>query len=267
MVHISLLTTGMIWEKTRSSSRAVRVEVVEWWFGLDSRLKINLRFASLSRRWTLMHTKAFSTSTWCHILSAVMSCCKITHNLTSHQLQNSGSAITLIPLPARSLDLNPVENVWALLVRDVYRGDRRYYSMNELKDAILASWSGVTQDALNGLARSMPDRLFHCIAAKGGYTKYWLICGLTCCSLFLIFNRFCCNACVPILLHQSKSVFRWFKRNLISMMGKCECNVVLQQVSGRCRHQTPTSACRSRMTINITTVSNLCTAVYIYLCI
>ena len=80
--------------------------------------------------------------------------------------------VPLIPFPARSPDLNPMENVWALLVRDVYRGDRRYYSMNELKYAILASWSGVTQDALNGLARSMSDGLFHCIAAKGGSTKY-----------------------------------------------------------------------------------------------
>jgi len=39
--------------------------------------------------------------------------------------------------PACSLDLNPVENLWGILIRRVYTIQRQYQSANDLKAAIL----------------------------------------------------------------------------------------------------------------------------------
>ena len=38
--------------------------------------------------------------------------------------------------PACSLDLNPIENLWGLIVAKVYEGGRQYLSHSELKNAV-----------------------------------------------------------------------------------------------------------------------------------
>lgn len=80
--------------------------------------------------------------------------------------------ITLLAWPARSPDLNPIENVWAMLARSIYQGGKQYKSVGELRDAILVAWDAVPMEALLHLLESMPRRCIEVIEKKGGRTHY-----------------------------------------------------------------------------------------------
>ncbi|KAF0710331.1 hypothetical protein AaE_012585 [Aphanomyces astaci] len=74
--------------------------------------------------------------------------------------------------PALSPDLNPIENVWGVLAREVYLNGKQFGSVDELKAAIKREWAKISQDYLLKLIKSMPKRCVHVIQAKGGKTKY-----------------------------------------------------------------------------------------------
>ena len=48
--------------------------------------------------------------------------------------------IRLLNYPSCSPDLNPIENLWGLIVAKVYKGGRQYSAISELKNAILDAW-------------------------------------------------------------------------------------------------------------------------------
>ncbi|POM59917.1 putative retroelement [Phytophthora palmivora] len=52
--------------------------------------------------------------------------------------------VSVLDWPARSLDLDPIENLWELLARKVYPNGRQYATVAKLTDAILAPWNWVT---------------------------------------------------------------------------------------------------------------------------
>ena len=85
--------------------------------------------------------------------------------LTAHK-------IGTVAWPACSPDLNPIENVWGTLVRDVYKGNKQYSSVNELKKAIQVAWNRLQPTALHDLVSSMPRRLFEVGLKQGGATHY-----------------------------------------------------------------------------------------------
>lgn len=80
--------------------------------------------------------------------------------------------IDLLDWPACSPDLNPMENLWGLLVRDVYRNNTQYNSITALKTAILQAWNRVDSRVLANLAMSVPRRLLEVVKASGAATKY-----------------------------------------------------------------------------------------------
>ena len=43
--------------------------------------------------------------------------------------------LKVLKWPARSPHLNPIENVWGVLAREVYSNGKQYFSVQELKDA------------------------------------------------------------------------------------------------------------------------------------
>lgn len=91
-------------------------------------------------------------------------------NSTRAWLNNNG--IPIVTWPSRSPDLNPIENVWGVLVRAVYAEGKQYTSIIELRNSIQKEWRKIELDLLKTLITSMPQRIFDCITAKGSHTRY-----------------------------------------------------------------------------------------------
>lgn len=71
--------------------------------------------------------------------------------------------------PPKGPDMNPVENVWAELVRRT-RNDST--NKNQLWENVYAAFLALEEAYFNKLLESMPRRMARVIAAKGGWTKY-----------------------------------------------------------------------------------------------
>jgi hypothetical protein len=72
--------------------------------------------------------------------------------------------------PAQSPDLNPIENLWAIL--DSRVRDRVCNNEEELMVVLQDAWDSLPVDLLQRLVESMPRRCAAVIASKGAPTKY-----------------------------------------------------------------------------------------------
>lgn len=72
--------------------------------------------------------------------------------------------------PASSPDLNPIENIWALLKAKTYEKSPR--TLAELKEAVEKSWSEISLSDVQKCTSSMRRRLLAVVEAAGGPTKY-----------------------------------------------------------------------------------------------
>ncbi|GMF43390.1 unnamed protein product [Phytophthora fragariaefolia] len=80
--------------------------------------------------------------------------------------------IDVLDWPALSPDLNPIENVWGILARAVYRGGKQYMTVDELKSAILREWENLGLSRLQDLVKSVPHRVVDVSEDKGKKTKH-----------------------------------------------------------------------------------------------
>jgi hypothetical protein len=86
-----------------------------------------------------------------------------------HQLQdlmplhltNVPNNITLLPVPPRSPQLNPVENVWAYL-RNAYLANRAFPTIDDLMEACCKAWNALTDEP--GRIRSSGSRTWALMA-------------------------------------------------------------------------------------------------------
>lgn len=79
--------------------------------------------------------------------------------------------------PAQSPDLNPIENLWALLKIRLARYENAPQNLNELWSRVQAEWANIPKDHIENLVDSMPKRVKCVIKAKDLWTKYsstWL---------------------------------------------------------------------------------------------
>ena len=80
--------------------------------------------------------------------------------------------IELLDWPARSPDLNPMENLWGILARKVYHGGRKYSSIQELEVAVRHYWRQIDTSMLEKLVNSMSNRLFKLVKRNGKQIDY-----------------------------------------------------------------------------------------------
>lgn len=80
--------------------------------------------------------------------------------------------IAVLPWPARSPDINPIENAWGWLSREVYKDGKQYDSVEELKKAVLTAWEAIPEEYLKQLIASMKNRIFEIINRNGRQTHY-----------------------------------------------------------------------------------------------
>jgi hypothetical protein len=69
----------------------------------------------------------------------------------------------VLPWPARSPDLNPIENLWSIMSRYVYANGRQFSSVSELTAALYEAWDAIDMSVLLALIESMPRRCKECI--------------------------------------------------------------------------------------------------------
>ncbi|KAF0708485.1 hypothetical protein AaE_013194 [Aphanomyces astaci] len=74
---------------------------------------------------------------------------------------------TTMTWPAKSPDLNPIENVWGVLARKVYAHGRQFDTKAQLKAQILQSWEEIDQKYLSHLVDGMPTRMAQVILRRG----------------------------------------------------------------------------------------------------
>jgi transposase len=80
--------------------------------------------------------------------------------------------ITVMKWPAKSPDLNPIENLWGWMTYRVYGGGRQYYSISALKEAVQKAWDAVPASYLEALVNSMPNRCQLVKKCRGRYISY-----------------------------------------------------------------------------------------------
>ena len=74
--------------------------------------------------------------------------------------------LKVLKWPARSPDLNPIENVWGLLVGEVYSNGKQYFSVQELKNALNKTWKKLDEKSLKPFLVSLKNRVQGLIIKK-----------------------------------------------------------------------------------------------------
>jgi DDE superfamily endonuclease len=80
------------------------------------------------------------------------------------------NSINIMPWPANSPDLNPIENVWGLLKLKIR--SKQPKSLMSLKRIIKEEWNAFENTYCENLISSMKNRIISCIASEGDYICY-----------------------------------------------------------------------------------------------
>ena len=83
--------------------------------------------------------------------------------------------VSVLPWPAKSLDLNPIEHVWDLLDQRVRARTIPPRNVWELAGALVEEWANISEQELANLVLSMRRRCTAVLNAAGGHTRYYLL--------------------------------------------------------------------------------------------
>ncbi|XP_041349405.1 uncharacterized protein LOC121368722 [Gigantopelta aegis] len=86
--------------------------------------------------------------------------------VTAH-LQNN--AVTTLPWPAMSADLNPLEHIWGILGRQIQKMDPPVQNLRELEAALHREWLLLPRQKIRHLTGRVRSRLEAVIRERGGF--------------------------------------------------------------------------------------------------
>ena len=103
------------------------------------------------------------------------------HRVRKSKLWFQKNDIEVMKWPSYSLDLNSIENLWALLKKKIYKV---YSNLNSLKNKgneaetqlfqiLQMAWANLREKVMKELICSMLDRCAAVIIAKSWHIKYW----------------------------------------------------------------------------------------------
>ena len=78
--------------------------------------------------------------------------------------------IQVLSWPGNSPDLNPIENIWDHLARQIAK--EKFQNGKGLLEKLKVTWQEIPLPYLEKLVDSMPQRIEAVIKAKGGATRY-----------------------------------------------------------------------------------------------
>ncbi|GFW70846.1 transposable element Tcb1 transposase [Trichonephila clavipes] len=80
--------------------------------------------------------------------------------------------IELLPWPARSMDLSPIENMWSMAAERLTQMTPPAATTDQLWQRGEAAWSAVLQEHIQSLFESVPRCVAAMISYNGGYSGY-----------------------------------------------------------------------------------------------
>jgi hypothetical protein len=87
--------------------------------------------------------------------------------------------VEVMEWPPYSPDLNPIENIWALLKAEMYRlypellgMQNNAQTLERLIQCAITTWDTFEEDIMNRVLDTMPHRVDAVLKANGWYTKY-----------------------------------------------------------------------------------------------
>ena len=60
--------------------------------------------------------------------------------------------------PAKSSDINPIENICGVLTRAVHSNGKKFLNNEDLKQAIISEWDNISMDYINRCISTLPKR-------------------------------------------------------------------------------------------------------------
>lgn len=93
---------------------------------------------------------------------------------TSHHTRKwfQDNSVNVMPWPAKSPDLNPIENLWGILCRRVYSNGRQFDNVADLKECVKKEWDKLEYTTRYNLVRSMSNRCRDLLQAGGKSINY-----------------------------------------------------------------------------------------------